>query len=86
MSSRNSFGAFSLQKKEKIMSEIREAVQIIRVGYDSVEIVMKVGSASLKGMKNVIDFMVALLEREKTLGKTSMKKLLLKGGICSSNI
>ena len=62
------------------MSEIQEAVQIIRVGYDGVEIVMKVGSAGLQGMKNVIDFMVALLEREKTLGKTSMKKLLLKGG------
>ena len=62
------------------MSEIQEAVQIIRVGYDGVEIAMKVGSAGLQGMKNVIDFMVALLEREKTLGKTSMKKLLLKGG------
>jgi hypothetical protein len=62
------------------MSEIQEAVQIIRVGYDGVEIVMKVGSASLNTMKKAIDFLVALLEREKTLGKTSMKKLLLKGG------
>ena len=53
------------------MSEIQEAVQIIRVGYDGVEIAMKVGSAGLQGMKKVIGFMVALLEREKTLGKTS---------------
>ena len=46
------------------MSEIKEEVQIIRVGYDGVEIAIKVGSAGLKDMKNVIDFMVALLERE----------------------
>ena len=31
---------------------------------DGVEIAIKVGSAGLKDMKNVIDFMVALLERE----------------------
>ena len=31
-------------KKEEIMSEIQEAVQIIRVGYDGVEIAIKVGS------------------------------------------
>ena len=42
------------------MSEIQEAVQIIRVGYDGVEIALKVGSAGLKGMENVIGFKVAL--------------------------
>jgi len=62
------------------MSEIQDAVQIIRVGYDGIEIAMKVGSAGIDSMKKVVDFMVALLEQEKSLGKTSMKKLLQKGG------
>lgn len=60
--------------------EIQQAVQIIRVGYDGIEIAMKVGSASLYQMKKAVDFLIALLEREKTMGKTSMRKLLLKGG------
>lgn len=60
--------------------EIQQAVQIIRVAYDGIEIAMKVGSGSIEQMKKALDFLIALLEQEKALGKTSMRKLLLKGG------
>lgn len=33
------------------MSEISDAVQIIRVGYDTIEIAMKVGSGSIEMMQ-----------------------------------
>lgn len=60
--------------------EIREAVQIIEVAYDGIEIAMKVGSSGISAMKSTIDFFKGMLDYEKSLGKTSMKKLLLKGG------
>ena len=62
------------------MSEIQDAVQIIRVGYDGIEIAIKVGSAGFGGVKKVVDFLLTLLEQEKSLGKTSVRKLLMKGG------
>lgn len=60
--------------------EIQQAVQIIRVAYDGIEIAMKVGSGSIGQMKKAVDFMIALLEHEKLFGKTAMHKLLQKGG------
>jgi ribosomal protein S25 len=60
--------------------EIREAVQIIEVAYDGIEIVMKVGSGGIAAMQGAIDFLKGMLDYEKSLGKTSMKKLLMKGG------
>ena len=60
--------------------EIQQAIQIIRVAYDGIEIAMKIGSGSLGQMKKAVDFLIALLEYEKTIGKTNMRKLLLKGG------
>lgn len=60
--------------------EIQEAVQIIRVAYDGVEIAMKVGSGGIGAMQKVIGVLKGLLDYEKTLGKTSMRKLLMKGG------
>lgn len=60
--------------------EIQEAVQIIRVAYDGIEIAMKVGSGGLGAMKKAFEFLKGMLDYEKTLGKTSMKKLLQKGG------
>lgn len=60
--------------------EIGQAVQIIKVAYDGIEIVMKLGSGSLKQLKKAIDFLIALLDHEKTMGKESMRKLLMKGG------
>lgn len=60
--------------------EIQEAVQIIRVAYDGVEIAMKVGSGGIGAMQKAIEVLKGLLDYEKTLGKTSMRKLLMKGG------
>src|SRR5574344_573885 len=41
---------------------------------------MKVGSGGIAAMQKAIDFLKGMLDYEKTLGKTSMRKLLLKGG------
>lgn len=60
--------------------EIQEAVQIIRVGYDGIEIAMKVCGGTIEGMKKAIDFLIAVMDHEKTMGKTEMRKLLMKGG------
>lgn len=60
--------------------EIQEAVQIIRVAYDGVEIAMKVGSGGIGAMQKAIEVLKGLLDYEKSLGKTSMRKLLTKGG------
>ncbi len=60
--------------------EIQEAVQIIRVAYDGIEIAMKVGTGSVEQIKKTLDFLFALLDHEKAMGKTSMRKLLMRGG------
>lgn len=60
--------------------EIREAVQIIEVAYDGIEIAMKVGSGGVSAMQKALDFLMGMLDYEKSLGKTSMRKLLMKGG------
>lgn len=62
------------------MSEISDAVQIIRVGYDTIEIDMKVGSGSIEMMQKAVNLLIGLLEHEKTMGKTNLKGLLEKGG------
>lgn len=62
------------------MSEISDAVQIIRVAYDGVEIAMKVGSGSIALMQKAIDLIVGMLKYEKTMGKTNLKGMLQKGG------
>src|SRR5574344_3173610 len=41
---------------------------------------MKVGSGGIAAMQKAIDFLKGMLDYEKSLGKTSMRKLLLKGG------
>lgn len=60
--------------------EIQQAIQIIRVGYDGIEIAMKMGGGAIEGAKKTLDFLIGLLEQEKTIGRTDMKKLLMKGG------
>lgn len=60
--------------------EIQEAVQIIRVGYDGIEIAMKLGGASLEQIKEAIEFLAAVMDHEKAMGKTDMRRLLMKGG------
>jgi len=60
--------------------EIAEAVQIIRVAFDGMEIALKVGSGGVKAMKELVDVLVGLMEYEKSIGKVNMRKLLTKGG------
>lgn len=62
------------------MSEISDAVQIIRVAFDGVEVAMKVGSASIESMQKTLTFIYDMLNYEKQMGKTNMKQLLMKGG------
>ncbi len=57
--------------------EIQEAVQIIRVAYDGIEIAMKVGSGGIAAMQKAIDFLKGMLDYEKSLGKTSMRTVIL---------
>ncbi len=47
--------------------EIQEAVQIIRVAYDGIEIAMKVGSGGIAAMQKAIDFLKGMLDYEKSL-------------------
>lgn len=54
------------------MSEISDAVQIIRVGYDTIEIAMKVGRGSIEMMQKAVNLLIGLLEHEKTMGKEAM--------------
>lgn len=49
--------------------EIQEAVQIIRVGYDGIDIAMRVCSGTVEQMKKAIDFLIAVMDHEKTMGK-----------------
>lgn len=60
--------------------EIQQAVQIIRVAYDGIDIAMKIGSGTINQMQKALDFVIALLNREKAMGKESMRKLIMKGG------
>ena len=60
--------------------EIMEAVQIIRVAYEGIEIAMKIGSGGLSAAQRTVETLIGLFEYEKTMGKTNMKKLLMKGG------
>lgn len=60
--------------------EIMEAVQIIRVAYEGIEIALKIGSGGLSAAQRTVETLIGLFEYEKTMGKTNMKKLLMKGG------
>lgn len=60
--------------------EIAEAVQIIRVAFDGMEIALKIGSGGVKAMKEIVDVLIGLMEYEKSIGKVNMRKLLTKGG------
>ncbi len=62
------------------MSEIADAVQIIRVSFEGLEIAMKVGSGSIQSMQKAVKFLYGMLEFEKQMGRTTMKKLLMRGG------
>ena len=42
--------------------EIQEAVQIIRVAYDGIDIAMKVGSGGISAMQSVLEFFKGMLD------------------------
>ena len=44
--------------------EIAEAVQIIRVAYDGIEIAMKVGSDGIEAMKKVLNVIKGLIMKK----------------------
>ncbi len=60
--------------------EIQEAVQIIRVAFEGVEVAMKIGSGGISAMQKMADLFKGLLDYEKSIGKTNMRSLLMKGG------
>ena len=60
--------------------EIQEAVQIIRVMYDGIEIAMKVGSGGLHLLKKIVELLKNMMDYEKSLGKTGIRDLLKRGG------
>lgn len=62
------------------MSEIEEVVQIIKVTFDGVEVLFKVGDRQLDNMKDLVQLFANVIRREKLEGKTKMKNLLQKGG------
>ncbi len=57
-----------------LSSSHSEAVQIIHVAYDGIEIAMKVGSGGITAMQKAIDFLKGMFDYEKSLGKTSMRR------------
>lgn len=60
--------------------EIQEAVQILRVAFEGIELSMKVGSGGLGAAKTMASFFAGMIHHEKLQGKTSMKELLSRGG------
>lgn len=62
------------------MSEIADAVQIIRVSMDGLELAIKLGSGTVENIQKLLKFLHGMLAYEKHMGKTSMKKLLMRGG------
>lgn len=60
--------------------DITEVVQIVRLEMEGVNIAMRLTGATLNKLQDVATFLYELLNREKLEGKTSLKKLLLKGG------
>ena len=60
--------------------EIAEAIQIIRVAYEGIEIALKVGSGGVRAIKETVDILIGLMNYEKSIGKVNIRKLLTKGG------
>ena len=60
------------------MSEIADIVQIIRIEFEGLQMAIKVGGASMKMVKKTVSFLVSLLQHEKSIGKTNLKKMFLK--------
>jgi hypothetical protein len=63
-----------------VADEITQAIQIIRLAIDGVNIALKTGKGGLGALKKMAQVIAKLVAYEKSVGKTSMRKLLLKGG------
>lgn len=62
------------------MSDMSDMTQIVRVMYEGIEIVLRIGVGGLKAAKKMVEFLIGMIDFEKHQGKTSMKKMLQKGG------
>ena len=62
------------------MSEMQDAVQIIRVTYEGMEMFFRIGNGGLKALKDMAGILKTLLDQEKLEGRTSVRRLLKKGG------
>ena len=60
--------------------EIMVAIQVIRLCYDGINIGFNITGATLREAKNLVMFMIGLLNHEKLQGKTSLKNMLKKDG------
>lgn len=64
----------------KNLSEMQDAVQIIRVTYEGVELFFKVGAGGINTAKDIFKVFQKMMETEKLIGKTTVKSLLKSGG------
>lgn len=62
------------------MSEIQDAVQIIRVSIEGIEVILKIGKLNWEFTQGVCAVFARMLEQEKLEGKTSVRQLLKSGG------
>lgn len=62
------------------MSEIQDAVQIIRLFLEGAEVILKMGKMSWEFTQSVGSVFEHMLSQEKLEGKTSVKRLLKSGG------
>lgn len=62
------------------MSDISEPIQVIRVMFEGINIVLRITGATYKEAKSIVAVLAATLIHEKNCGKTSMRKLIKKGG------
>ncbi len=61
------------------MGEIGEAVEILNIAFDGVDVVFKVCGAGVKGIKTLASVFQFLFMRDKLEGKVTMKQLLQQG-------
>lgn len=70
----------SCPKGGRHMSEINDAVQVIKVAFEGSELIYKVSGKALEEIKKLTKILLTVMQKEQMLGKTPMKKLLQKGG------
>ena len=58
--------------------ELGEVAQIIRVEYEGIELLLRIGSGGLKAAIKTAAFLFGMVDFEKHSGKTSMRSMLKK--------